>query len=232
MIFVGSPIFFSDSILRFVHGELGGVRALRVPGVRALKELTSVDGVPQVCVLEERMVDEPDFELDAVSLACGGGMIALAYYHPEIARRLLARPREAGPGQIGFVPLGAQMDVWLAALRMQLCGERFVPSELLDSLQPENEGGQTRLPPDALGGVRPRLDDAAGLTGRELQVLELVSAGKQNKSIANDLGLSEHTVKLHIHHVLAKLNVRNRTGATTWFLQNRERLPAPGWIDV
>ena len=52
------------------------------------------------------------------------------------------------------------------------------------------------------------------------QVLSCVAEGKQNKLIANRLGLSEHTVKLHIHHVIAKLGVNNRTEAAVWFLEN------------
>ena len=58
------------------------------------------------------------------------------------------------------------------------------------------------------------------LTTREAQVLSCVAEGKQNKLIANRLGLSEHTVKLHIHHVIAKLGVNNRTEAAVWFLEN------------
>uniref|UniRef100_UPI000ADF3935 response regulator transcription factor n=1 Tax=Aestuariivita boseongensis TaxID=1470562 RepID=UPI000ADF3935 len=65
-------------------------------------------------------------------------------------------------------------------------------------------------------GQKPtRIDD---LTRREAQVLRLVAKGKQNKIIAEELNLSEHTVKLHIHHVIAKLGVHNRTEAAIKFL--------------
>nr|WP_246849425.1 LuxR C-terminal-related transcriptional regulator [Rubellimicrobium arenae] len=68
--------------------------------------------------------------------------------------------------------------------------------------------------------AEPLLQDgpAANLTDRELQVLELVSRGKQNKSVAAELGLSEHTVKLHMHHIISKLGARNRTEVTVWYL--------------
>ena len=40
----------------------------------------------------------------------------------------------------------------------------------------------------------------AELTAREMQVLEMVSCGLQNKSIAAKFALSEHTVKIHLHN--------------------------------
>jgi DNA-binding CsgD family transcriptional regulator len=51
------------------------------------------------------------------------------------------------------------------------------------------------------------------LTGREEQVLNLVSAGLTNASIAAHLGVSEKTVKNHLNSVFVKLDVRTRTEA-------------------
>lgn len=220
-------MFFADSLLRFVRSELGSVDIIRVPDARALKELTTVDKAPQVCVLEESFAEAPEDDLDRVVAAAGDALISVAYYKPDLALALMGRVNSAGQG-FGFVPLGGQMDVWLSALRLQLCGERYVPGELLDALDPGHQ--RPTEPRNAKPGTtQPRPGVAANLTDREMQVLELVSSGKQNKSIADELGLSEHTVKLHIHHVLSKLNVRNRTGATHWYLQNRGGDPAPGW---
>ena len=60
--------------------------------------------------------------------------------------------------------------------------------------------------------------DDFGLTERELQVLKAVSEGKQNKIIAEELSLSQHTVKLHMDHVMSKLGIHNRTEAAIWYL--------------
>ena len=57
------------------------------------------------------------------------------------------------------------------------------------------------------------------LTSRELEVLRMVVKGLGNKEIANTLNLSETTVKLHVSHVLAKLNVEDRTQAATVAIQ-------------
>jgi two-component system NarL family response regulator len=57
------------------------------------------------------------------------------------------------------------------------------------------------------------------LTRRELEVLELIVAGKSNKEIGGDLGISEATVKTHINSILSKLAVNDRTQAATSALQ-------------
>jgi ATP/maltotriose-dependent transcriptional regulator MalT len=54
------------------------------------------------------------------------------------------------------------------------------------------------------------------LTARELQVLRLVSTGRTNKEIAEELSLSERTIDRHVTNILTKLDVRSRTAATTY----------------
>ena len=53
------------------------------------------------------------------------------------------------------------------------------------------------------------------LTSRELEVLKMVAKGMGNKEIAAALNIAEVTVKLHVSHVLEKLNAKDRTEAAT-----------------
>jgi DNA-binding NarL/FixJ family response regulator len=57
------------------------------------------------------------------------------------------------------------------------------------------------------------------LTSRELEVLRMVAKGWGNKEIAKALSIAEVTVKLHVSHVLEKLNVKDRTEAATAAVQ-------------
>jgi ATP/maltotriose-dependent transcriptional regulator MalT len=57
---------------------------------------------------------------------------------------------------------------------------------------------------------------AGGLTGRELEVLELVAAGKTNRQIATDLVISEKTVARHLSNIFTKLGVSSRAAATAY----------------
>jgi DNA-binding NarL/FixJ family response regulator len=55
-----------------------------------------------------------------------------------------------------------------------------------------------------------------GLTAREQQILRLVAAGLCNKEIGHQLSISLHTVKIHVHRILEKLQVRRRAEAARW----------------
>lgn len=73
------------------------------------------------------------------------------------------------------------------------------------------------LTPEALAR-RGRLPDAAdptdrALTAREVQVLDLMTRGRTNQEIADDLGISTNTVKNHVRSVLEKLSARSRADA-------------------
>lgn len=55
-----------------------------------------------------------------------------------------------------------------------------------------------------------------GLTGREVQVLRLVAAGRSNRAIATELVISEHTVARHLQNIFVKLDVDSRTAAAAF----------------
>src|SRR3954447_4659996 len=59
------------------------------------------------------------------------------------------------------------------------------------------------------------------LTERELEVLRLISQGKSNKEISEDLVLSEKTVKTHVSNILQKLHLSDRTQAAVFALRQR-----------
>jgi DNA-binding NarL/FixJ family response regulator len=48
------------------------------------------------------------------------------------------------------------------------------------------------------------------LTGRELEVAQLISTGLSNKGVARRLDIAEGTVKVHLHNFFQKLNIENR----------------------
>lgn len=60
-----------------------------------------------------------------------------------------------------------------------------------------------------------RVRETLGVSDRELQVLELLAAGRSNKEIANDLDLSPNTVKTHVANLFEKLSAKRRTEAIT-----------------
>lgn len=68
--------------------------------------------------------------------------------------------------------------------------------------------------------VRPRTIGEAGLTRREDEILELIATGMSNKQIARELDIAEGTIKVHVKHLLKKLNLRTRLEAAVWCTKN------------
>ena len=98
-------------------------------------------------------------------------------------------------GARGYIPSSLPFNVAVEAVRLVEAGGIFVPaSSFVDREQ---------LAEPLKAGVT--------LTQRQMAVLEEIRHGKANKQIAYELKLSEHTVKVHLRHIMRKLNVRNRT---------------------
>jgi DNA-binding NarL/FixJ family response regulator len=74
--------------------------------------------------------------------------------------------------------------------------------------------------------ARPTEDDAAVLTRRELEILQLVAEGHSNAHVGRMLWVTEQTVKFHLSNIYRKLDVSNRTEASRW-AQMRNLLPPP-----
>jgi len=68
------------------------------------------------------------------------------------------------------------------------------------------------------------------LTERERQIMRLVSEGLSNKEIGRRLGLTDGTIKVHLHHIFQKLDVGNRTAlAALAISRNDIENPSPGF---
>ena len=61
------------------------------------------------------------------------------------------------------------------------------------------------------------------LTDRERQVLKSIAGGNSNKMIAQKLGITEGTVKVHVKNLLHKLGLRSRVEAAVWALEHMKR---------
>jgi len=106
-------------------------------------------------------------------------------------------------GASGYILKDASQRELVRAVRQVIAGETLPrpgrTAELLRRL--------ARKPRPAVA------QPAAGLTPRELEVLELVTLGLTNREIAGTLSCSPGTVKVHVEHIIAKLEVSDRTQA-------------------
>jgi len=131
---------------------------------------------------------------------------------PDYLARLIAH------GVAGIIPATLTADVAAAALRLVAAGGTYYPSRMLQDVVARRKSG----------GLSPaRAKGGAGLTQRESEVLDLIVQGMPNKAVAQELGLAEATVKIHVQNLFKKLKVKNRTQAAYRAAQLRlERRPA------
>jgi two-component system, NarL family, nitrate/nitrite response regulator NarL len=177
---------------------------------------------------------EPDMEVVA---RCGDGEAALRAareHRPDVLVLDLRMPRLGGmevlrrvageaPG-VRVVVLAGELDEGglLEAVRL---GARGVvlkdagPDVLVRCVRTVHEGGQWldshvagRALERLLARETARQRVTAVLTPREVELVELVSQGLRNKEVAARLGISEGTVKIHLHRIYDKLGVGSRVG--------------------
>lgn len=98
-------------------------------------------------------------------------------------------------GANGFISKCSEAQILKSALQLVLNGGIYVPPVVLD-----NDNDRTA-------------DAGRHMTKRQKEVLSLLAKGMSNKQIAETMGISEATVKLHINAVLKFLEVKNRTQA-------------------
>ena len=88
-----------------------------------------------------------------------------------------------------------------------------VHKELLETIRAVH-AGHKRIPPDIAAELADHATDDE-LTEREINVLRLIGAGNGNKQIADQLSISEATVKSHVTNILSKLGANDRAHAVT-----------------
>ncbi len=140
---------------------------------------------------------------------------------PEVAVVMLVR-RALSVGMVEAMESGA----------LALVHRRCTPEELVAAVSAAI-GGQNWVAAPLAGILRSELlsevsgERPAELSRRELEVLRGLATGATNAQIAARLGLSEHTVRNHVHSVTRKLGVANRTDAVATGLR-RGLVDLPG----
>jgi DNA-binding NarL/FixJ family response regulator len=147
----------------------------------------------------------PDVTLMDLSMPVMGGVQAIEQIVAEFPEaRIIALTTWEGDGDIHRA-LSAGARGYLL--------KDIVSHEVADAIRLVHRGGRV-LPPavaQRLAEFTPRID----LTEREQEVLTHMAKGMSNKEIAVAIGRTEATVKVHVLHILEKLNAGDRTEAVT-----------------
>ena len=106
-------------------------------------------------------------------------------------------------GAAGYVRKNAEPETLMAAVRAVARGQTFIDPAV--------------VPAVAAGSDSPR----EALTSREVDVLRLLALGRSNRDIADVLGIGDETVKSHVSHLIARLQVDNRAQAIVEAMRRR-----------
>jgi NarL family two-component system response regulator LiaR len=115
-------------------------------------------------------------------------------------------------GALGYLLKDASRRQFVDGVKAVARGELYLPPGVAEKLARGVRGAR------AAAGARPQPggQPPPALTGREAEVLGLLGEGLANAEIAARLGLSESTVRVHVHNLLEKLNLETRSQAIVY----------------
>lgn len=186
------------SLLEDTEFEVVGEAASGREGVILAQSLR-----PQIILLDIRMAGSDG--LDALrSIKAERSQSAVVMLSSYESPTYLARA--VAGGAAGYLLKGLRRAELMSALRAVAEGEMLLSREdLARSLRGLGEDTKT-LSPDL---IQP-------LSGREIEVLRLLSTGLGNREIGELLFVSENTIKTHVVHIIGKLGVSDRVQAAVW----------------
>jgi DNA-binding NarL/FixJ family response regulator len=177
----------------------------RIEPIASARELPQNGGWPRTSVVilnthgASISTAEVTDELARIAEAAPGVPLVIISDREEAAEVLLATRL----GSRGYLPACMPLAEVIGAIRLVSNGGTYIPSCVLAATSLGQEPQH----------VRPRNGhgNPVEFSPRELEVIALLQQGKQNKVIAYELGICESTAKVHIRHIMKKLDARNRT---------------------
>jgi DNA-binding NarL/FixJ family response regulator len=155
--------------------------------------------------IKQFRLHRPDVTLMDLQMPGFNGIEAIIDIHNEFPNaRIIVLTTYTGDVQV------------LRALRAGARGyilKGHVHRELLETIRAVH-AGKKRIPPEIAAELADHAADDE-LSSREIEVLRLIASGNANKQIADQLSITEETVKSHVSNILSKLGANDRTHAVT-----------------
>ena len=183
---------------------------------------------------------EPGFAVVAEAADGFEGIKAVGATRPDVVLLDLNMPgisgidaigairKEAPEAQVVMLTVSEDADDLLKALRNGASGYllKNIDSEFLVAAIRRAADGDSVVSPEMTGklveqvraGAKPAPEDV--LSAREREILAHLARGRSNKEIARALDVAESTVKIHVQHILRKLNLASRVQAAIWAVEH------------
>jgi two-component system nitrate/nitrite response regulator NarL len=199
IVVIDDHTLFRRGIIALLQREDGfaviGEAADGVEGVRRVLELK-----PDVVLLDLHMPGVSGLDAMRSILEEMPGTRVVMLTVSEQAEDLMAALRT---GALGYLLKNIDSDFLVASVKKAARGESVISGEMTGKLMQELRGG-----------------DKPSLSPREREILVHLARGASNKEIARALDLAESTVKIHVQHILRKLNLSSRVQAAVYAVES------------
>lgn len=195
--------------------------------------------------LAELLEQRGDIKISAMAANADDAMVLLRDSQPDVVITDLNMPPQGGiallrriraehwTGPVLVLTVSDAEEDLAAALRAGAQGyllKDMEPDDVVDAVQRAVRGETVVAPAMTLklvhllqggGQMNEKGDALRQLTAREREILDYLAQGLSNKAIARALDISHDTVKLHVRHILAKLNLTSRVEAAIFAIEQK-----------
>ncbi len=179
--------------------EVVGEAADGFEGIKAVAA-----GKPDVVLLDLHMPGLTGIEAMQAILRDNPGTHVVMLTVSEEAEDLMAALRA---GALGYLLKNIDSDFLVESIRRAANGDSVMSPEMSGKLLRELRAGTDQTPVPAL-------------SPREREIVGCLTRGASNKEIARELAIAESTVKIHVQHILRKLELASRVQVAVWAIEH------------
>jgi DNA-binding NarL/FixJ family response regulator len=178
----------SDGVSHILK-EAGFLVLGQANSLNVLYQLTS-ERNPDLVLVDFRLLIQDSSLIDGLREKSQANVVILA-----IPEEIEKAPEALKSGAKGYLSYSQNSDEFTKALSLLAAGSVVVSNVAGEQVQSSIKNG---------------IEDIGNISEREREVTKLVAQGATNREIANKLMVSQHTVKIHLHNILNKLDLKNR----------------------
>jgi two-component system nitrate/nitrite response regulator NarL len=175
--------------LYHILSEAGFQISGQVGDLEALFQAAS-ENSPDMIIVDFRIIGGDAGLVDRIKKTTGAIVAIVA-----VPEQIEEAPEALKAGAKGYLSYSQTSEEFLQSLSLLAKGSVIVSNVASEHVQ---------------SAIHKDKQDASGISEREKDVVILVAKGATNREIADKLMVSQHTIKIHLHSILSKLNLRNR----------------------